>query len=153
MKPTRIPGIVNRRTALALNAVIIAAYIAIAVVAHSPWVMFGGILLLAVLIRTATLQWMLKTIATEGPSRTSIGPVLLNLILGLLFSAALLGVLWWLGHYWPAGIKVIVPCTAVFVAYKSTFPLWSPAATPQKKKEAPNKAFEDSDARASNPQR
>jgi len=120
-----IPGILSRKTALVLNALIVAAYVGISVLAATPWVMLGGFLLLAIVIRCATLWWMASFAqGTEDAPRLALGVVFLNLFLGLLFAGALLGVLWWLGHYWLAGIKIIVPLLAVFVAYKSTFPVF-----------------------------
>ncbi len=124
-----MPGIVSRRTALVLNAVIVVAYVTIGVLAPTPWIMFGGFLLLAVAIRCATLWWISSSVQdTEGGSpHFALRIVFLNLFLGLLFVTAVIGLLWWLGHYWLSGIKVIVPLVAVFVAYKSTFPVisWS----------------------------
>ena len=126
-----VPGIVRRRTALVLNAVIVAVYVAIAAFAATPWVMFGGFLLLAVLIRCGTLWWIANCAQnTERSSKFAFGMVFLNLVLGLLFATAMLAVLWWLGHFWLSAIKIIVPLIAVFVAYKSTFPVisWSSQA-------------------------
>jgi hypothetical protein len=123
-----IPGILSRKTALVLNALIVAAYVGVAVFAPTPWVMFGGFLLMAVVIRCATLWWMATFAQGTGDSlKFALRMVFLNLFFGLLFAGALFGVLWWLGHHWLAGIKIIVPLLAVFVAYKSTFPVvsWS----------------------------
>ncbi|MCH9022073.1 MAG: hypothetical protein IID32_04850 [Planctomycetes bacterium] len=120
-----ILGILSRRTALALNAVIVGTYVAIAVFAPTPWVMFGGFLLVAIVIRCATLWWMASTVRedTGDSSSAAFGMVVLNLLLGLLFAGALLGALWVLGHFWLSGVKIIVPLIGVFVAYKSTFPV------------------------------
>lgn len=121
-----ISSIMSRKTALMLNALIVAAYIGIAVLASTPWVMFGGFLLMAIVIRCATLWWMTSFAqGTEDSPKFALGLVFLNLVFGLLFAGALLGILWWSGHYWLAGIKIIVPLLAVFVAYKSTFPVIS----------------------------
>jgi len=123
-----MPGIVSRRTALVLNAVIVVAYVAIGVLAPTPWIVFGGFLLLAVAIRCATLWWISSSVQdAEGSPHFALRILFLNLLLGVLFATAVIGVLWWLGHYWLSGIKVIVPLVAVFVAYKSTFPVisWS----------------------------
>lgn len=127
MKQEKTSDIVSRRAALVLNVVIVSAYVAIATLTHSPWAMFAGFILLAVLIRCATLCWMLRRVrrANDGSRQSVLAPVALNLALGLLFCAGLLGALWWVGHFWLSGIKVIVPCVAVFIAYKSTFPVWS----------------------------
>lgn len=57
MKENVILGIVTRRMALVLNALIVAAYAAIAVFAGNPWLMLAGFLFLAVAIRSATLLW------------------------------------------------------------------------------------------------
>ena len=123
-----IPSIMSRKTALMLNALVVAAYIGIAVLASTPWVMFGGFLLMAIVIRCTTLWWMASFAqgAKDSP-QFALGIVFSNLVFGLLFAGALLGILWWFGHYWLAGIKLIVPLLAVFVAYKSTFPVisWS----------------------------
>lgn len=126
-----ISGIVSRRTALVLNAVIVTAYVGIVALAATPWVMFGGFLLLAVFIRCATLWWIATCAQKNEHSLESVfGTVSLNLVLGLAFATAMLGVLWWLGHFWLSGIKIIVPVIAVFVVYKSTFPVisWSPGS-------------------------
>ena len=121
-----VPGIVSRRTALVLNTIIVAVYVVIAAFAPTPWVRFGGFLLLAVLIRCGTLWWIASFAQnTERSSKSAFGMVFLNLVLGLLFATAMLAVLWWLGHLWLSGIKIIVPLIAVFVAYKSTFPVIS----------------------------
>ena len=73
--------------------------------------------------RNATLSLNLLIVAAYILPQAAIGVVAFNLIAGLIFSAALLGVLYWLGQFWLSGVKVIVPIVAVFVAYKSTFPL------------------------------
>ena len=125
-----IPELLSRKAALLLNAVIVSAYLTIAVFAPTPWVMFGGFLLVALVIRCATLCWM--TISereiTGNSARVAVGIVAWNLLLGIVFSATLLGFLWWLGHFWLSGIKILVPLIAVLVAYKSTFPVvsWKP---------------------------
>ena len=106
--------------------------------------MFAGFLVLAVMIRCATLCWMASSHRVEAESPLILVPFIFwNLILGLFFSAALVGGLWWLGHFWLAGIKVIVPCIAVYVAYKSTFPMLSPVQRmTSDDKELPNKPME-----------
>lgn len=110
---------------MSLNLIIVSAYVAIAILAPTPWIMFGGFLVLAVLIRCATLCWGAISVGRETTvsRKATFGIVGLNLVLGLTFSAALLASLWWLGRFWLSGVKIIVPLIAVFVAYKSTFPL------------------------------
>ena len=124
------PGIVSPKAALLLNLVIVCAYIVIVVFVPMPWFMFGCFLLVAVVIRCATLGWMAISMPgkTAGSAKVLAGMVTRNLLLGLIFSAALLGVLWCLGHFWLSGIKILVPVIAAFVAYKSTFPVvsWKP---------------------------
>ena len=142
MKDTKL-GIVSRKAALILNMLIVSAYVAIALLAVSPWMMFGGFLLLAVVIRCATLCWMTFSLRAnaEGSAKASLSLVLRNLIFALLFSAVLLGGLWWLGRFWLTGIKVIVPCIAVYVAYKSTFPVLSRRSTVNDIEESSNNAM------------
>lgn len=127
MKKYKMTGIASRRRALVLNALIVSAYVAIAILTDDPWTKFAGFMLLAVGIRCATLCWMTLWASEEipGSARSSLLFVLLNLVLGVLFSAGLVWGLWWLGRFWPSGIKVIVPFVAVLIAYKSTFPVWS----------------------------
>ncbi len=113
--------VVKRKRTLLLNVLIVAAHIAIAALTGSPWVMFSGFLLLAVGIRCATLCWLRFTRAES--ERPSLVFILANLVLGILFASVLLWFLWWLGRFWLPGIKILAPAIAVFVAYKSTFPL------------------------------
>ena len=115
----------SKRTALLLNAVIIVAYALVAFLAPTPWIMLGGYLGLAVLIRCATLSWA-STLARHEPGfspTTIFGVIAFNLIAGVAFSAVVVVALYWLGHYWLVGVKIIVPILAVFIAYKSTFPV------------------------------
>jgi hypothetical protein len=117
----------SRNTILVLNVVIVSAYVAIALLSSSPWIMFAGFLLLAVLIRCATLCWAGVIARSEATfsRKAAVGVVTLNLPFGLIFAAALLGVLYWLGQLWLSGVKIIVPVAAVFIAYKSTFPFFA----------------------------
>jgi hypothetical protein len=142
MQKEKMNGIASRRTALLLNTLIVSAYVAIATLIDSPWAMFASFLLLAVCIRCATLCWMIFWVSKEVPksARPSLLFLLLNLVLGLLFSAGLVWGLWWLGRFWLSGIKVIMPFVAVFVAYKSTFPLWSWRQQSREKEPVSNKA-------------
>ncbi len=136
MDEQNIPSPLSRRTALVLNCLLVATYVAIAIFASSPWIMFAGFLILAVLVRSATTYWMTRWASQETgePVRSVFLVILTNLILGLLFSAALVAGLWWVGRFWPSGVKIIVPCIAVFVAFKSTFPL----SWPHQHKKSPN---------------
>lgn len=136
MNEQNIPSPLSRRIALVLNCLLVGTYIAIAVLASSPWIMFTCFLILAVLVRSATIYWMTRWASRETgePVQSAFLVILTNLILGLLFSAALIAGLWWLGRFWPSGVKIIVPCIAVIVAFKSTFPL----SWPHQRKEPPN---------------
>lgn len=115
----------SRSTTLSLNALIVSAYAAIALVAPTPWFLITGFLLLAVLIRCATLllAGVMARHETTFSRKGIIGVVAFNLICGLIFAAALFGLLYWLGQFWLSGVKIIVPLAAVFIAYKSTFPI------------------------------
>jgi hypothetical protein len=124
MKQTKMTGLVSRRKALVLNGLIVSAYVAIAILADNPWVLFAGFLFLAIGIRCATMCWMVLWVSKESPgSAGSLLLVLFNLVAGLLLSVGVVYGLWWLGHFWLSGIKVIVSFIVVLVAYKSTFPV------------------------------
>src|SRR5205809_4517695 len=110
------PSMVSRKAALLLNALIVLAYVTIGFLAPNPWIMFGGFLLLAVLIRCATLCWA-GAIARREPTLVrgaTMSVIALNLVFGLAFAAALLFLIYWLGHFWVTGVKILVPLIAVF---------------------------------------
>jgi uncharacterized membrane protein len=108
-----------------LNGLIVSAYIAIAIFADNPWVLFAGFFFLAIGIRCATMCWMVLWVSKESPGSAGLLLILFNLVAGLLLSVGFVYGLWWLGHFWLSGIKVIVSFIAVLVAYESTFPVLS----------------------------
>ena len=110
----------SRPKVLMLNTIILLAYGGIVLVADSLSVTLAGFLLLAVLIRCSTLLWMAW--AAEH-LRDSLPVVAFNLIGGLVFSAGAVALLWWLSSFWISGVRLIVSVMAVYVAYKSTFPV------------------------------
>jgi hypothetical protein len=119
-------GVVSRKSALILNTLIVMGYIAIAIFT-SPWITLSAFLLFAVVIRCATMSWIMadtQEAIEKSTKRSVFCIVVLNLIGGIFFSAGVVCVLWCLGHYWFAGVKVIVACVAVFAAYQSTFPVF-----------------------------
>jgi hypothetical protein len=115
----------SRNATLSLNLLIVAEYTAIALFTPTPWLMFAAFPCSSGLnsLRHIVLGRIRGAARSHILPQAAIGVVAFNLIAGLIFSAALLGVLYWLGQFWLSGVKVIVPIVAVFVAYKSTFPL------------------------------
>lgn len=115
----------SQRTAFSLNVAIVATYVSIAVLSPTPWIMLGGFLLFALLIRCATLYTvgMLALRESDASVAAAFAVLALNLSVGLAFSVVVVAALYWLGHFWLAGIKIIVPILAVFVAYRSLVPL------------------------------
>jgi len=127
-KLLRSPGaMLSRRSAIAWNILFVAVYVAIAILAPSPWHMMGAAIVFAVLIRCTTLAWIgVRSHQEQGadlsPSHI-VSLVLVNLVLGLVFAALLVSICWWLGKSWSSVIRILVPLITVVVAYKSLFPL------------------------------
>ncbi|MEX1024111.1 MAG: hypothetical protein WD226_03450 [Planctomycetota bacterium] len=115
--------LMNRRRLIGINILIGGLYVGIAVLAPNPWAMLGAFLLLAVTIRCITLLLLTFTAADEGVGRQAVFVIVFNFVGGLVFAAALVTAMWWLGHVWLAAVKVLVPLVAVVVAYRSMFPL------------------------------
>ena len=115
------PWIMSRRTALALNAVILLTYVIIAIFAR-PWAAFAGFLVLGTSIRMATSLWKASMARRHDMLKIDIGffasllvpPVIAGIIYVALFIA-----LFWLGDYW----KVIGVIVCGYVAYDSLFPM------------------------------
>jgi ABC-type molybdate transport system permease subunit len=120
------PGIMSRRTALALNACILLAYGAIAIVAR-PWAAFAGFLALGTLIRITTYLWKALRDRRHNEQKLDIG-LLLSLLIppviaGFIYVSLFLA-LWWIGDYW----KVIGVVVCGVVIYVSLLPI--PPKTP-----------------------
>jgi hypothetical protein len=123
-----IPGMPTRRTALLLNVIVVVLYVAIVLSVRNVLVMVGCFLLLALIIRCVIVWQMARFVERAQfdmePSQLTRGAMVLwTALLGLLFAAVLLVVLWAVGQLWPSGFKFLLFFTAVTIAYKSTFPL------------------------------
>lgn len=115
----------TRTKALLVNSVIVILFIAIAILLPDTWMTFRGFLALAVVIRCVIALCIFAQYSEfeTGISRNAKLLLIWNLICGLLIAEVFVDFVWWIGRFWPDGIKLFVAFTEVFVAYKSTLSL------------------------------
>lgn len=120
------------KTTIALNAAILAAYGSVTLLAPAPWTTLGAYLLLAIIIRCATLGFLIAfgQPPSRPPFKAAAGILFLNLLLGLVFAGLMMGVLWKIGRFWLVGVNFAVPAIEALVAYKSTFSVYSSTRQP-----------------------